>query len=310
MSKQIRAAASKLLFALYIDVYPRSESKKPELVKIIRMDIKIPENRMSIRKSNLDVDQSFSEVRLLDTTLINFRDELETAKTNIGRAFIEIGDLEANDVLKFTDEDMMMETMLNEILEYFYSQKDNICYDMFTDEMMRISEKLVKFELYGTYCTNFAKSYTIINPLSPGFSNENIDVIRLLRSIAPLLFFTSADQRRPSFKRKNNLKRKSLNKQSDILDEDETKKNSKNYLDQLLSDPSELTEPVARSAVNLKNFISILKQSAFQDHIKKSAEDKIKVKICRILHLYLDIQLEFLINNVSGWFNHLTYSKD
>ncbi|CAG9323264.1 unnamed protein product [Blepharisma stoltei] len=308
LTKALRAAASKLMFSMHIDVFPRMEIKKPEFVKIIRMGESMAGKKSVSQKWSSETEQSFVEVRLLENTMINLRDELETAKTNIERASIDIGDLEEADVRKFTDENSLIQTMLYNILEFFSTQRNGVQYDIFVDEMLRVSEKLIKFNLYGTCCTNFDKQFTIVNPLSIGFSSENMDIVRLLRSISHLLFFT-AERRRSSIKKRGSLKRRKSSRRSEDR-EDEKDKDKKNYLEELLNDPAELSEPVTRCAVNLKNFISILKSSSFQDHVKKTPEDKIKVRICKILNLYLDIQMEFLINNVLGWFNHLTYSKD
>lgn len=88
---------------------------------------------------------------------------------------------------------------------YFFNyQSMSPSYDILTFEMLRLSDKLVRFELYGRYCTNFETGQINWNAESSSFIPTDMDIIKFLRAITPIFFFNrkTIEKERSSIRRR------------------------------------------------------------------------------------------------------------
>lgn len=60
-------------------------------------------------------------------------------------------------------------------------------FDILSCELLRMAGKMAKFELFGTACSDSVNMVCIVNPLAPGFSLVEMDIVRLIRATSPLL---------------------------------------------------------------------------------------------------------------------------
>ena len=278
LSDDLRAAFCKMLLNLYVDCSPREEVIKPQLIKeFTNSDCK--------KEDTMQRVDTMSNENSKKSDSLNIYDKFGQAITFWNNKNDSL------DEFPIMQKEFLMFELLNNIFESFNSK---VCYSTFTCELLRLTSKLMKFELLGVSCTDFARKKLVQNPKYP---EHELDIVKILRSIVPLLV-TEA--------RKTTTHTMIKRRRSTKLENNQNKENNQNqyiYLSSLLQDTGNIKDPLIRSAANLKNFISSLKQNPFNGIESKSCENRIKLKICKMLHYYLDCRQDFLLTNIVAWFN-------
>lgn len=270
---------------------------KPELIKVLNMKGFAPleglakiNSRFISTDGNLEMKESYRHTSMRKLAMNKMQ--------NFG-SIMRIGNNDPNedDIMRFSDDAMLEENLLFEILEFFGNNELN--YDVFTDELLRISDKLMRFELYGMECTDYHKGYVIRNPNSSFFSVKKMDLIRFLKSISGLYFNIQSPVNPigsiPSKKRFSMFTKSETEEKVNVP----KKARKSNFLSNLLNDPTSLTDPIIRCASNLRNFLYSLKQTNTKKVAQKNFEPKIKIRVCKIMHYYLDTRQEYLISNIT-----------
>ena len=278
---ELRGVFCKLLLNLYVDRSPREEISKPQFIKELKK-LKRKEDNFSIK------DESWIDKRKKRK---NFKVSDET-----GENVLFLSDNEnCDESLPFDSENCDIYNLLENIFCYFEAGPEH---SQLTCEILRLTAKLVKFELFGSFCTDFVNEKLIVlNPLSS--KTQELDIVRVLKLVSPLIF---------SFSEKNASVEKSI---SNVIVKDDDYEANKALIHStsLLQETDNVKAPLIRSASNLINYISSYKQNPFTGIETRSIENKIKLKVCKMLHYYLDTRQEFLLNNIIAWFLHTKPKK-
>lgn len=294
MSKKLRAAFCKLILTIHIDTFPREEFVKPELIKVLQPK--------SASGDLLRINTRFRSKK------VDFLESIDSLKSKQKKKIVKsLINLPGNSVSPLTEdmidleaEDKLIKSLSMQIIEYFNDQESTPCYDILTLEMLRLSDKMVKFEIYGSSCSDWQSGYSISDPSSPWFKTKQMDIIKFLVAVKPMFFNEAIRQGE-----KDRIKNRRGSRFSKMDSEDSKSKVllKSSFLSSLLNDPSSLNDPVIRGASNLRNFLHALQQNNILNPDLKTFEHRIKIKICRILHYYMDTRQEFLICNISSWFS-------
>lgn len=276
LTDEIRGAFCKLLLNLYIDCSPREEISKPQLIKEFK------ENEL-----NLDVSARLETM----SAEVKKKNDLIKIWDDFGESLLLYPSKEkVIDALPPVHEDFQVYKLLEKIFEFFDSKPG---YSELTCEIIRLTSKLVKFGLLGDSSTDFEKEILIQNP---EYQKHELDIVRIMKAVVPLLFGIERKVSRMSIIRKRSTKIEVKHKSSQSS-------RQMAQLSSLLQTNASLKDPLIRSAANLKNSITGYKQNPFASIEKKTPEYRIMLKICRMLHFYLDCRQEFLLNNFVTYFN-------
>ena len=180
--------------------------------------------------------------------------------------------------------DIQMDMLLEKIFEYFEQSCGNT---ELTCEILRLTSKLMKFEILGVNFTDFEGERLM----------HELDIVRILKAVVPLLCNVKFEYTGTRYNRRST--------KIELSGYKDNNKNQMVYLSSLLQNTEGLKDPVIRSSANLKNSITAYKQNPFTNIENKSIESRIMHKICRMLHYYLDCRQEFFLNNLVYWFNSL-----
>ncbi|CAG9321846.1 unnamed protein product [Blepharisma stoltei] len=298
ISKKVRAAFCRLILTIHVDAFPREEIKRPELIKVLRLRGRHAwEDKADTRfcEENIDFVKSFEPIT--DQEKKNIFDKVKKPRNFFQRfSSSSISPLTEESINKIKDEDRWIHILSMNLLKFFNYQYLRPQYDVLTLEMLKLSDKMFRFDIYGAVCTNLENGTILSDPENPYFNEKKMDMIKFLSSINHIYFYNAQSS--------SNTKSKSLSKKkSRLLADKQKKKLSKNsFLSALLNDPASLSDPIIRGALNLRNFLQALQQN-YVILEKTDYENKIKIKICKIMHYYMDWRQDFLVFNISSWFN-------
>ncbi|CAG9329528.1 unnamed protein product [Blepharisma stoltei] len=265
ISNDLKASLSKLMLALYIDTPPREDIIKPELIKVLAFDENFQENDIfdnkHLRINSCSSEQSTSRSSKKVANAFMIEEEEEIAISN--------------------DEEIIIYNFMKKILEYL-SCTDIGAADKFTYEILKIGEKLIKFEMFGTGYTCYDNGVYLYSPLSKEFTIENMDIVKFAKSIIPLF-----------------LKNQNINILNRKYSINPGRKINKIYKFQ----ESTQYENSSICALNIKNLL-VSFPSNFSK-INHSSSARSKILMSSILNKYLDTRQEFLLNNILHWFQNL-----
>ncbi|CAG9317756.1 unnamed protein product [Blepharisma stoltei] len=314
LSKQLRAALVKLSLSIYVDTYPREEFVKPELIKVLILRGGFSSGDELVRHNTRFLSEDMKTINLTPKSVQNIRKSKKSILRGLGKAAEKVLKFKAPGIVtplageidRFNEEDRLSKDFLQTVIRYFDHQAELASYDVLTYEILRVANKQLRFELFGTVCTDFVNEYVIRDPRSGAFRVKNMDLLRFLTSVSKIFL-----KQHPSVSERSKMYKKRASKLFAEDEEDSGKKTIKStFLTGLLNDPTSLSDPIIRCAANLRNFLYLLRQSALQNPDQKNYENRIKIKICRMLHYYLDWRQEFLINNITQWFNTLEDTRN
>ena len=277
LTNEIRGAFCRLLLNLYVDCSPREEVKKPQLIKEFRFF-----------EQNLD----FSGRQETMSTELKKRTDMVKVMDEYGESVLLCPVREkAGDCLPPSQDDVQIYKLLEKIFEYF--EPAPTCTEL-TCEILRLTSKLLKFEMLGANFTDFEKERLIQNPRM----DHELDIVRILKAVVPLLCNVKVENTFARYNRRRSTK-------IEMAAQKDNNKKQMVYLSSLLQNSGGLKDPVIRSSANLKNSIAAYKQNPFTSIENKSIESRIMHKICRMLVYYFDCRQEFFLNNFVSWFNSL-----
>ena len=280
LSPSIRAAFCNLMLNMHIDSYPRQEASRPELIRVLRLVSKEDEGMLLRRRHSL-VSENLDLVHEVGRRFTTAKRSKVTPAPNTSY----------KDLLKFESEEIPLHSLKEKVLSYFQEQSHCPEFDCLTLSMLKLAYKMTKFELYGAFVSDPAREVFIMNPENPLFSYENMDLVRLLKSLAAFLFHSNEYS---EFKRsrKSLLEVPSEEKEASVL--------------QVLSEvPYEGTsDPIVRLSANFKNFLSSYLEKLKTTNKQKNFEILSKVKICELLLFVVSWRQDYLISNVTAWFNY------
>lgn len=291
ISKHIRAAFCKLMLTIHVDTFPKEEFHKPELIKVLILK-GWPDSEI-VRHNTRFLSEDAKTVNVAPKSIHKTKKSLFN---QIGKAAGKVLKLKTStvipqedEIIRFLEDEKLNKQLLIQILFFFSDMSEFPSYDVLTYEILRMSDKMVKFELYGAVCTDFENGYVIKDPTSAAFSTKNMDIVKFLSAVSKIYFknhqTTSEKSKFSSIRR-----RASRFSKGDVEDEDSAPKKpaKSSFLTSLLNDPTSLSDPIIRCAANLRNFLHLLRQTALQNPNQKNYENRIKVRICRMMHYYLD----------------------
>lgn len=282
LSPDIRAAFLKLMLNMHVDSQPRQEMPKPELIRVLGL----------ILRENLKI------VHKQRHSILNIESNLElTQKMNKRFSHIDrnsVNPVTSDDdyIVKFVEDEVILYELKENIIKFLQMEGDSPRFNVLTHQALKMGRKLAKFEVLGVACSSTLPGYCILDPRHEKFNYNEMDIIRLLNVVKPLLLH-GIDEYEGEVKK--------------VVGNQTTSKKSQesfeSLLTKLLHEANSLGDPVVRYADNLRNF---LKSSLSKNTLKDSArshEDRCKIEICQLLHYVLDWRQDFLLSNIVMWFN-------
>lgn len=238
-----------------------------------------------IMREEVDKPELIKEIRESDFLSIKSSFELKNSRhTNL---------FDMNNLLAFQESEQEIELLIEKIFEYFEGRVKSFD-NLFTFEILQVLNKLIRFEIVP-FSFNSSKS------LNSSFSSDKIEnskLVKVVQAIVPILFqcrsISTLSHSSSNLTKKSAKVLKNYSK--------EYRLNYMHYLSSIIKDSRSLSDPVIRSATNLKNYLNLFKQNPFNGLGKKTISHKIKLKICKIIEYFMDSRQDFLLNNVLEWF--------
>lgn len=282
LSPDIRAAFLKLMLNMHVDSQPRQETPKPELIRVLGMVLK--ENLKIVHKqrhSILNIESNIEITRKINKRFSHF----ERNSGNFDLAEEEL-------MVKFVEDEVILYELKENIIKFLFNEGENPRFNVLTHQVLKMGRKLAKFEVLGQACSNVEPGFCILNPKHEKFNYNEMDLIRLLNVVKPLLLYGINEYQGES---KKIVAGKTAVKKS--------QESFESLLTKLLHEANSLGDPVVRYADNLRNYLKTsLNKNALKD-VDRSYEDKCKIEICQLLHFVLDLRQDFLLSNIVMWFN-------
>ena len=288
LSPDIRAAFLKLMLNMHVDSQPRQEIPKPELIRvlglILKEDLKIVHKQ---KHSILNIDSG-----------LDIAHKMHKRFTHFNRHASLNEDTSDDFIIKFVEDEVILYELKENVIKYLQVEGLSPKFNVLTHQVLKMGRKLAKFEVLGVACSNTEEGFCILNPKHEKFNYDQMDLIRLLNVVKPLLLY-QIDLYEGS-KKTSNTSQVTIKK---------TQESFESLLTKLLHDANSLGDPVVRYADNLRNY---LKSSLTKNMLKtqsRSYEARSKIEICQLLHYVLDWRQDFLLSNVVMWFNTLYLDK-
>lgn len=179
-----------------------------------------------------------------------------------------------------------MRVLLKKIADYFEDSKSNKIETIFTYKILQVIFKILQFDV--------CKLILDHNDLD----ENSLNLIRIIEAVVPLLYYSQKGNIYIRLNTEQQRKNAKMNPKSSI----ENRASYVKYLSTISRDINNFTNPVIRSATNLKNFLNLYKRNPFNSLDKKDITHKIKLKICKILDHLLNSRQNYLLDNVIEWF--------
>ena len=275
IDRELRAALTKLLLTIHLDIHPREESKKPELIRVLHS-----ENFVLSEEAVSPNNEGISS-KLTSENPIYRKNTVETSSKS-----------ENQDKVYWTDKEI--DRVLSRTLEFFYLEGDGesdsgeLYFDSLSYETLRLADKMLRFELYGTSAKVLKNSLNFKE-------SARMDLVGLLRCVS--YFF--ATQQSSQVPRYSKLKTTSSYEQ---IQSKKQKRKKNSFLTKLHNDPHNASDPIIRCATNLRNFLQTLKSNSLASHNSKDFGTRIKIKISGMYHFLLNWRQDFLISNFVEFF--------
>lgn len=305
LSLPLRASFCNLMLALYIDAYPRSESLKPELCRLLQgQEPESRARRLEVAANHSLTSESGQEIR---QTALNFTNALLKKKSGRRAAdsgptslrslvpglVLQAGQKTENDLeLPFSEENAILFELKEAILAYFSAKARDPEFNEFSLNLVKTAHKMCRFGLFDTFCTDFEARKCYLSAAHPNYDLRNMDIARLLRALESSLTLkaTSLDAKRTS--------------KAILGSEGKKKRNAATYnslLAQVMKNPASLADPVVRGSVNLKNYIDSALHRSGSEEQTGNYELETKLEVCQLLHYAGNCRLDFLLRNVVEW---------
>lgn len=269
LTAALRASFGRLFTSIYIDCFAKLEEKRIETIKVLDVDYKP-------RK----ITQKF------------FR--MESTK-DVKDLFINATKNKNEYEIENTDEDSLHELKDN-ILIYF-ENFNNEEYDELTYELLSISYKLTKFEVFGPTIYDKNDKKVIKGSKDPRFNLHDTGIYRLLNAIGKVLF-SSLDS----------LKYKTMTTiYSAVKGDDAEKKSKLQMLYKIVENNKEDLKnvPIAIESQHLLNYLNSANLHRENMPGYSDIEIECKLEILKILELIQDWRQDRLLNNILAWFKNL-----
>lgn len=282
LSPHIRAAFMKLMLNMHIDSQPREESKKPELIRVLGLVLK--EDQKLVHRQRHAISNPNTSIETVKRLSKRFtHTPTGSPKSQNSEDFI----------VKFEKDELVIYRLKEDIINFLKEECFEPKFNILTHQVLKMGRQLAKFEVLGSACSSTKQGYCILDQQHELFSYEEMDIIRLLKALKPLLLNNIAispvkvQKPRPKSSKK-------------------VQESFESLLTKILNEANSLEDPVVKYSENLRNF---LKSYVSSDEIiennenERSYENKCKIEICQTLHYALDWRQDFLLNNVVTWFN-------
>ena len=173
------------------------------------------------------------------------------------------------------EDEIILYQLKESVLQFLKDEGANPKFNVLTHQVLKMGRKLAKFEILGIACSSSKEGFCILSPKHELFSYKNMDLIRLLKVVKPLLFYGFDGN---------------LIKSAKTIPKKE-KKNQESFeslLNKLLNEANSLGDPVVRYSDNLRNYLrSYITNNEFTDE-ERSFENKCKTEILQLLHYVMD----------------------
>jgi hypothetical protein len=302
LSIPIRACIVRLIICLHADCYPREVIVKPELIKLLKLNLQGSNSKMGLGKF-------LSQFGIMETDCIGLKDsvyaeyepvpQLSTEVSYSQNTFMKLqSQFRERDCTTISQEELPIYRLADDLLLYFYkiSHKGEI--DELTYELINMAKKFVLFEIYSDKCiileegVAIAAESKVLQAHEMGIIRITSVLIKLLLGNVTLISDINGFSRLETDKSKTNK-----------LPQEVKSKMIKQFNEIQYSDTGTCSNPIRNKAVNLKNFLNSLFMMEPDMSDDRSFESRAKEEICEIINLYLDWRLDYLIYNVIEWFN-------
>ena len=238
-----------------------------------------------IMREEVDKPELIKEIRECD--LFSMKGSVEPKLSRHSNVF------DMNNLLAFQESEEEIEFFIEKIFEYFEGRVKSFD-NLLTFQILQVLFKLIRFEIVP-YSINSSRS---LNSSYHSEKIENSKLVKVVQAIVPILCEIRSvmriSQASSTLTKKSTKALKNYSK--------EYRLNYMHYLSSIIKDSRSLSDPVIRSATNLKNYLNLYKQNPFNGLGKKTISHKIKLKICKIIEYFMDSRQDFLLNNVLEWF--------
>lgn len=283
LSHELRATLLDMLMSMHIDFQPRSYLPKPELIRTLENhSLDYMKNNFSNRHKILSIDSGF-EIKLLPSK------KTQSTTRNRRKSSILLDDFT---IIPEKDEQALFNLKCELIV--FFENLQNFEFNILVFQMLKLANMLIRFEVISTECCNITTQRCVYSFKSQDFSNDNMDIVRLLRSAVKILFIGPEQELVFKYSSKKNSSFSGL-----------LVKNNINYQDQIriLKKSVDFSQdPFVKYIDGVQDYIEMQMTSSDVSNESDTIEVQCKLQLCDMLLQALNLRQDYLINNFIEWY--------
>ena len=266
---------------MHIYYQPRVQVFKPELIRTL--DNNIGNNYKAIFTQRHGIYDGDSGYEILFDNSIGKKARRPTFENTYDNAKPL-----AIDNSSFTyanNEELIMFNLKCELINYFCNIS-RPSFDTLLLQQLKLANMLVNFEVISTDCSKYEEKKTIFDPKYYEFSNNNMDIIKLLMEMIRLLLNDSSYRNSPTC-----IRRSSFVTEKYTIHKKKKEKSS-----------ISVEESFRRFTEGLRHYLDFHMYRSIDANEFDDLEILCKLEMCDLLTFGINLRQDYLINNVISWF--------
>ena len=288
LSIEIRASFLEMIMNMHVDFQPRSQIKKPELMKPLENTNIMNYQLVFVQRHAIYSADSNKEILKASHLKQNLRRN-EVDKIHATKREVILSD---TNKLYPGEEEKPMFVLKCKLIDYL-SEESQHSWDTFLLQNLKLANMLVGFEVISTDCSNEDAVEVSYNPSSPGFSSRNMDITKLLKAACKILLRKTHHSVRAS--RGHRASKSSIG--NELI-----KTQAKGQPIHSAKKASEKADDFWRFYEGLQHYLEFHMSRSTDNSEEETIEIRCKLELCDLLHHGIDLRQDYLINNIIAWF--------